>query len=172
MNLPKSNLPKKKPIKKNSLFDYLYQKDQKLYLILAQSSVLPIRLRKIFDAYKSDEKSIEIAKHFDFDAMRQIRRRNFTILSENAKLNGWEPVFTTLGDDDIPSHYTIYCADRADMEKYLDQNNVKHTAFWPQPPMIDDISKYPGAKYINTHVLSVQLDQRWNEEDMHQLPML
>lgn len=128
-----------------------------------------LRLRKIFDAYKSDEKSIEIAKHFDFDAMRQIRRRNFTILSENAKPNGWEPVFTTLGDDDIPSHYTIYCADRADMEKYLDQNNVKHTAFWPQPPMIDDISKYPGAKYINTHVLSVQLDQRWNEEDMHQL---
>ena len=43
-----SDTSKKKPIKKNSLFDYLYQKDQKLYLILAQSSVLPIRLRKIF----------------------------------------------------------------------------------------------------------------------------
>ena len=43
-----SDPSKKKPIKKNSLFDYLYQKDQKLYLILAQSNVLPIRLRKIF----------------------------------------------------------------------------------------------------------------------------
>ena len=56
-----------------------------------------LRLRKIFDAYKSDEKSIEIAKHFDFESMRQIRRRNFKVLSENAKPNGWSPVFTALG---------------------------------------------------------------------------
>ena len=34
--------------KKNSLFDYLYQKEQKLLLILAKLNVLPISLRKIF----------------------------------------------------------------------------------------------------------------------------
>lgn len=34
--------------KKNSIFDYLFQKDQKLLLILAKSNVLPISLRKIF----------------------------------------------------------------------------------------------------------------------------
>ena len=34
--------------KKNSIFDYLFQKNQKLLLILAKSNVLPISLRKIF----------------------------------------------------------------------------------------------------------------------------
>ena len=43
-----TELRDEKKKKKNSLFDYLYQKDQKLLLILAKSNVLPISLRKIF----------------------------------------------------------------------------------------------------------------------------
>lgn len=129
-----------------------------------------LRLRQIFDAYSSDERSIEIAKHFDFESMREKRCRHFEIISSTVKPNsGWRPVFTKLGKDDIPSHYTIYCSDREDMKRYLDEMHVKYTAFWPQPPMVDDISRYPGAGYINTHVLSVQLDQRWSDEDMLRL---
>ena len=36
------------PSKHNSIFDYLGQKNQKLFLVLSQSNVLPLRLRKIF----------------------------------------------------------------------------------------------------------------------------
>lgn len=128
-----------------------------------------LRLRRIFDCYASDEKSIEIAKHFDFADMKAKRTRNFRILIENARPNGWRSVFDRLGPEDMPSHFTIYCDDRERMKAHLDQNQVKYTFFWPQPPMVDDIEKYPGAKYIDEHVLSVQLDQRWSESDMMKL---
>ncbi len=126
-----------------------------------------LRLRQIFDCYGSDEKSTFIAKNFDFDDMAKKRREHFsTIIASLNPVKGWRPVFTELKEHDMPSHFSLYADDREDFQSFLKQRGVSSTVYWPLPPMLDDIEKYPGAKYIYSHICSIQLDQRYDEEAM------
>ncbi len=126
-----------------------------------------LRLRKMFDAYDSDEYSKDVIRHYDFDSMIRARRDNFnTVISSLEECRGWRPVFKELRDNDVPSHFTLYADDRENMQEFLRKRGVSSTVYWPEPPMLDDISRYPGAKYILQHIMSIQLDQRYKKEDM------
>lgn len=129
-----------------------------------------MRLRKMFDAYDSDEYSKEVIRHYDFDSMIKIRRANFNTIIKNLKdPKGWRPIFTKLRESDVPSHFSLYADDRDSMQKFLKQRGVNSTVYWPEPPMLDDIDKYPGSKYIMQHIMSIQLDQRYERDDMEML---
>ncbi len=129
-----------------------------------------LRLREIFDAYSSDEESIYIAKHFDYQAMKNKRREHFDVIIENLKEpKGFKPVFTELREHDVPSHFPLYADDRDKLQSFLKERGISSTVYWPLPPMLDDINKYEGAKYIYDHIASVQLDQRYDNETMKYL---
>lgn len=129
-----------------------------------------LRLRKIFDAYSSDEKSVEIIRHFDFASMIRKRRENFeTVISLLNPTKGWRPAFTRLGEHDVPSHFTMFAEDREKMQKFLMDKGISSTVYWPVPPMLDDLSHYKGASYIYEHICSVQLDQRYGKKQMEYL---
>lgn len=129
-----------------------------------------LRLRKIFDAYSSDEKSIEIIRHFDFKSMIDKRRRNFKTIIDNLDASkGWRPVFTELHLHDVPSHFSLYADDRNNLQSFLKDKEIASTVYWPLPPMLDDIEKYQGAKYIYSHICSIQLDQRYTDDKMRYL---
>ncbi len=129
-----------------------------------------LRLRKIFDAYKSDDESTFIAKNFDYDAMAKKRRENFmAIISSLEPAYGWRPIFTELKEHDVPSHFSLYADSRDELQSFLRERGISSTVYWPLPPMIDDIKKYPGAMYIYSHICSIQLDQRYDEDAMKYL---
>lgn len=129
-----------------------------------------MRLRKIFDVYASDPLSTEIAKHFDYGNLAKKRRDNYGYLMEClGDTKGFCPVFGFPGDDEIPSHFTIYADDREDLRNFLLENEIASTVYWPVPPMLEHPEKYPGASYIYSHVLSIQLDQRYGRKEMKYL---
>lgn len=129
-----------------------------------------LRLREIFDAYSSDEKSIYIAKHFDYESMKNKRCEHFETIIKNLKEpKGFKPVFTELRAHDVPSHFPIYAEKREEMQAFLRERGISTTVYWPLPPMLDDVNKYDGAKYIYDHIAAIQLDQRYDNETMKYL---
>ncbi len=126
-----------------------------------------LRLREIFDSYKSDEESIYIAKHFDYDDMKSKRREHFEVIINGLEEpKGFKPIFTELKVHDVPSHFSIYADNRDDLQSFLRERNIASTVYWPIPPMLDDITRYEGAKYIYSHIMSIQLDQRYDNAAM------
>lgn len=126
-----------------------------------------MRLRKTFDANASDGVSISIAQHFDWQGMKEKRREHFfQLIRDFHPTDELYPVLTRLRVDEVPSHFTLYAKDREKAQAYLASKSVASTVYWPVPPMIDDINRYPGAKWIGEHILSIQLDQRYSRDDM------
>ena len=123
-------------------------------------------LRQIFDYQESDPDSIEIIKHYDFENLKKIRRRNYQYLLEHMPR---EPklkvVFEELPDHVVPSHFTFYIDRRDEVEEYLGGHGVSATSYWPRGPMVSTENN-PDADYVYDHVLSVPCDQRWTLEDM------
>ena len=129
-----------------------------------------LRLREIFDAYSSDEYSVDIILHFNFKAMEKKRRSNFkTVISNLSKPRGWRPIYMSLKDNDVPSHFSLFADNRDDLQRFLRERKIASTVYWPIPPMIDDISRYKGASYIYDHICSIQLDQRYGKKEMEYL---
>lgn len=126
-----------------------------------------MRLRRMFDAYGSDEESVDIIRHYDFAFMREKRRRNYQVLLDALKPSpAYRPVFPTLRPFDVPSHFSCYAEDREKMVDHLACHGVKSTVYWPLPPMLEHPERYPGAQWIREHILSIQMDQRYGDNDM------
>lgn len=130
-----------------------------------------LRLRKIFGAYSGDELSERIIRTFDFDLMREKRCANYhTVISHLRPNSSFRPVFTKLEEHDVPSHLTLLADDRDYLQKALAAKGISSTVYWPRTPasaaLEDFDEKYPGAAYIYDHVLSIQVDQRYGEEEM------
>ncbi|ADK79192.1 PLP-dependent aminotransferase family protein [Sediminispirochaeta smaragdinae] len=129
-----------------------------------------LALRKSFDAYGSDEQSRRILEYYPYDDMIARRRANYgLLLGLLGPPTGWAPVFPLLPENATPSHFSLYADDREDLRSFLAQRDVATTVYWPIPPMIGDISSYPGAEWIYNHICSIQIDQRYGAEDMRLL---
>lgn len=133
-----------------------------------------LRLRTMFDAYGSDEISERIIKTFDFQEMAEKRRRNYKAIISGIKAErGFKVVFPELRDEDVPSHFTVYADNRDDFRSYLSSSGVSSTVYWPRTPWSERTEgfdeKFPGAAYIYDHVVSIQLDQRYDESTMRRL---
>ena len=133
-----------------------------------------LRLRRIFDSYAGDELSERIIRTFDFEGMRERRRRNYmTVLSNLRAPRDFRVVFDTLEDCDVPSHFTVYADDRDSFQQALRKKGISSTVYWPRTPASESTEGfdelYPGAAYIYDHVCSIQIDQRYGDDEMRYL---
>lgn len=129
-----------------------------------------MRLRRMFDAFESDEKSRTILKHLDPTQIIEKRRENYqTILDTLAPSSQCRPIFPHLDDATCPSHFTFYSEDRKRAQQQLEERSIKSTVYWPLPPMLNNKEHFPQTLWIYDHVLSIQLDQRYSKEDMEYL---
>lgn len=126
-------------------------------------------LRQMFDAHESDARSIDIINHYPFAQTIKQRRQNYGYLLEHLEESvHYTIVFPVLDDGVCPSHFTIYAADRDQLQTYLKDCEISTTAYWPLPPSVD-ISQFPKARYIYDHVLSIPCDQRYTDDDMQMI---
>ncbi|NLE14305.1 MAG: hypothetical protein GX626_00365 [Spirochaetales bacterium] len=129
-----------------------------------------MRLRRMFDAFASDEKSTNILNNLDPAQMIAKRRANYqTVLDSLQPSSQCRPIFPSLDDVTCPSHFSFYSENRAKAQQQLEQQGIKSTIYWPLPPMLTNKEQYQHASYIYDHVASVQIDQRYSREDMEYL---
>lgn len=123
-------------------------------------------LREIFDAHRSDDKSIAILKTYDYDTLKKKRRENYQYLADHLKLGkGLEAVFPKLTKEAVPSHFSFYTKDREKIQNYLRKNRILSSVYWPKDPDLN-LDDFPDSAYIYDHILSVPCDQRYNSSHM------
>ena len=129
-----------------------------------------LRLRQMFDAYQSDEKSEAILAHYNPKALFERRRNNFqTVLDNLVESEQCKAVFPSLDDASCPSHFCFYSNNRDRAQRQLEQMGIRSTVYWPQPPMLKNPEQMPHAAWIYDHIASVQIDQRYDEQTMEYL---
>ena len=123
-------------------------------------------LRKVYDIHGSDSESVDIIEYYDFDALKRQRRENYRYMLEHCtKSDAYTIVFPYLDDATVPSHFTLYAADRGKFKEYLSQNGIHATSYWPVGPYIN-LEGHTDCAYIYDHVISIPCDQRYTAEDM------
>lgn len=126
-------------------------------------------LRKIYDIQEGDPKSLESINHYPIDEAIRKRRENFAYLLEHLPENpDVRPIFKELPDDVCPMFFPFFCDKREALMEHLAANAIPPKIYWPVPPFIE-ISNYPGAEYIYSHVMSICCDQRFSTEDMQKV---
>lgn len=53
--------------------------------------------------------------------------------------------------------------------RQLEETGIKSTIYWPVPPQLKHLEMFPQAKWIYEHIVSVQIDQRYTQQDMQYL---
>ena len=123
-------------------------------------------LRRIFDDFGSDGKSVYLMKHADFPAIRRKRRENYRSRLENVRENeNLRIVFPVLDAASVPSHFTVFVGEREKVQAALQALDVKTSVYWPQGPFID-LDGQDDTRYIYEHVLSLPCDQRFSAAEM------
>ena len=129
-----------------------------------------LRLREMFDTFGSDDTSKAILTQYDPLPLFEKRRNNYRTLLENLKESKQcQAVFSTLDESSCPSHFSFYSEDREKTMRQLEENNIKSTVYWPIPPQIKHLERFPQAEWVYGHIVSVQMDQRYSEQDMQYL---
>ncbi|MFA7129021.1 MAG: hypothetical protein WC136_07635 [Sphaerochaeta sp.] len=114
--------------------------------------------------------SLFILTHYDPSPLFETRRNNYRALLGNLKESKQcHAVFPTLDDASCPSHFSLYCADREKGMRQLEETGIKSTIYWPVPPQLKHLEMFPQAKWIYEHIVSVQIDQRYTQQDMQYL---
>lgn len=123
-------------------------------------------LRRIFDSYGSDDESVDIIRRYNFNRLKERRRANYRYLLEHMPDHPQiTVVFPRLPEGTVPSHFTVYAANRDMVQNYLAEQGIKSTTYWPRGAMVDT-KGFADADYIYNHVLSIPCDQRFGAEDM------
>lgn len=129
-----------------------------------------LRLRQMFDAYQSDEESEAILAHFNPKPLFERRRNNYQIVVDNLlESEQCKAVFPSLDDSSCPSHFCFYSNNRDQAQKQLEHMGIRSTVYWPRPPMLKNPKKMPQAAWIYDHIVSVQIDQRYDKKAMEYL---
>lgn len=126
-----------------------------------------LRLRQMFDAFASDARSRAILTRYDPSPLFTKRRENYQSVLDNLKESKQcRAVFPVLDAFSCPSHFCFYSEDRPKAQKQLEQKGIRSTVYWPVPPMLTDPDTMVHASWIYDHIVSVQIDQRYDKRDM------
>lgn len=125
-----------------------------------------MKLRQIFDAFRSDEESIHIMKYYPVEELQYKRRANYQYLLDHLNPSDkYRIVFQTLPEGTVPSHMTLYAADREAFRTAMAEAGISCTSYWPVGPLVD-VTDHPEARYIYDHVCSIPCDQRYGDKEM------
>jgi len=129
-----------------------------------------LRLRQMFDVFQGDEKSEAILAHFNPKDLFERRRNNYQIILDNLlESEQCRAVFPALDDSSCPSHFCFYSNNRDQAQKQLEKMGIRSTVYWPRPPMLKNPKQMPHALWIYDHIVSVQIDQRYDRKAMEYL---
>lgn len=126
-------------------------------------------LRQIFDSFGSDPESVYIIQHYPVHTLIEKRRANYQYLLDHIQPSDqFCIVFPSLPSGTVPSHFTLFAADRDTLRAKLLEHGIGSTVYWPVGPLVH-LEGHPNAQYIYDHVMSIPCDQRYGAADMQEI---
>ncbi|HAF84841.1 MAG TPA: hypothetical protein DCG32_00405 [Sphaerochaeta sp.] len=124
----------------------------------------------MFDVYEGDAESEEILSHYNPNPLFSKRRNNYqTVLDNLVESDLCRAVFPSLDNSSCPSHFCFYSSNREQAQRQLEHMGIQSTVYWPLPPMLKNPKEMPQASWIYESIVSVQIDQRYDEKTMEYL---
>lgn len=111
--------------------------------------------------------SLTIQKNLDIKHLRQQRRINYLTLQKGLKDISDIKILYEICPDVCPLYFPFISFHRADLQKYLSNNNIYAPIIWPKGencPVVND-----GANFLYENLLCIPVDQRYDEEDMERV---
>lgn len=117
--------------------------------------------------YKMSNVSQKILANTSFNKLVKTRRRNYELLSNGlSQCNIIKIPYSNLKDNEVPFYFPVFVqTKRAELQKYLADNNVYATVIWACPNEFLDLIDNESKK-IYEEILCIPCDQRYTENDM------
>ena len=127
-------------------------------------------LRRIFDCNSGDETSEHILRYADLETISRRRRENFQALLDGMPQapQGFSPVFSSLPEGTVPSHFVLYADDRPHLQEFLKERDIRSTVYWPKAEVVD-LTGHDTVAYIYDHIVAVPCVQRYTPADMRRI---
>jgi hypothetical protein len=104
----------------------------------------------------------------DFEAMKNIRRRNADFLiRELSGISGVQLIYSKRNDHDTPLFVPVLSKNRDALRKYLTENRIYCPTHWPLSDYHEDVNE--RGKSIYKEELSLVCDQRYDLDDMERI---
>ena len=137
-------------------------KTEKTYLDMFQD------IENIFDLsaepYALGEDSMKFIQGINWRNAAEIRKENWSYLHKNLK-GSVVPFNQELSKGVVPLGYVIKSKDRDNFRARLMASGIFCPINWPLPKDIN-IEKFPISHSLSNSLLTIPIDQRYNEEDM------
>ena len=118
--------------------------------------------------YAISDLSINIQSHLNIEKMKNVRRRNFSIISEGiSDMTDIEVIFKELNIDEIPLYCPVLCKDRKVVQSLLVRNAIFAPVVWPKADCCPNVDV--DSEYLYNHILCIPIDQRYDLDDMDRI---
>ena len=107
-----------------------------------------------------------LLRSLDLEQVIAARRRNFQyLLGRFDYTDSLRPLYPSLPYGVCPLGFPILADDRDGLRGYLIEHRVYPPIHWELPESVDG-HEFTEARIVSDHILTIPLDQRYNEEDM------
>jgi dTDP-4-amino-4,6-dideoxygalactose transaminase len=120
--------------------------------------------------YAMSETARSILSRMDFQALAEVRRRNFKYLLDHLPRDPrLVPVFAELPAGVAPLYFPVFVdGDRAKLRAFLAEAEIYAPVHWEIPAACSPHSNEASA-YVYQHILSIPCDQRYADRDMERI---
>lgn len=116
--------------------------------------------------------SRRLLKRMDREGIVEARRRNFLhLLGALGNREDIRPLYSALPDGICPLGFPILAEDRQGLAQHLIQNRVYPPVHWDLPAAVSR-QDFPHAWHVSERILTLPVDQRYDERDMAQIAVL
>ncbi|MDD2540695.1 MAG: DegT/DnrJ/EryC1/StrS family aminotransferase [Desulfuromonadaceae bacterium] len=146
------------------------------YIAVESGGILKLNNNKLLipEVAAQDQADRDVVEQYaltDFDAIKEIRRRNYSLYARLLKSLDQIEIMFYLNNEDIPQTFPIRVKNfmREKLYFYLMERNIPTTALYYR--MIDEIdaSAYPTSFAISSEILNLPVHQDTTEEDVEYL---
>jgi len=107
-----------------------------------------------------------LLRRLDLQRIIKTRRSNFQFLLDSLNCStDPRPLYTSLPDGVCPLGFPLLVDDRDGLARHLIKHRVYSPIHWELPEAVDK-NEFHEAWTISDHILTIPLDQRYDEEDM------
>ena len=110
--------------------------------------------------------SRRLISSMNLKTITQIRRRNFRfLLSRLEQDERLVPLYAALPDGVCPLGFPVLAEDRDGLVQHLIEHHVYPPIHWELPKEVDS-DQFPEAWSVSDHILTLPVDQRYDEDHM------
>ena len=152
---------------------YLKKRDIKKEDVLEKYEIARVYMDRQRNIYAMAQASRRFCREYDWEFMKDQRRKNFLVLAGGLNENQWmQLLFQNISERETPFYFPVLInSGRRKFQEYLAKHNVYATIIWACPTKLTRKIDSAG-KNLYDKILCIPCDQRYDANDMRRIVAL